>query len=628
MSPEQHPTPISDKDLSSDEKSRRRLESTGYFSHLDLHFAAFMERLDGRGQADIFLAAALVSRCNRAGHVCADLTVYAGQKIPGVGDIGCPALKDWLKLLENSPVVGRPEEFKPLILDHGQRLYLQRYWKYENLLARALLNRAAKAPFVDPAGVRANLARLFPDQSPSLEVNWQKVAAAVAACKGFCVISGGPGTGKTTTIARIMALLLSLEPGLAGRIALAAPTGKAADRMGAAIRQAKLNMDCPEEVRRHIPEAAATIHRLLGTIPDSPYFRHHSENPLPVSLAIVDEASMVDLALLAKLVQALPDEARLILVGDRNQLASVEAGAVLGDICGPADQNLFSKDFADYLDQITGSPLSACAIAPWDNTLGDCIVRLQHNYRFPGDGSFAAVGGAIRQGDGQAAFEALLSADSAVLTRQPLPPPADLERELTATVIGEYCSGLAGSDPRTALLGLNRFRLLCALREGPYGVVAINRLVEKILYKAGLISSPGGWYAGRLIMVTANDYHLRLFNGDIGMALPDPLENSELRVFFQGGDGLLRKFHPARLTAHETAFAVTVHKSQGSEYDGVLLLLPAHDAPVLTRELVYTGLTRARSHAAVWTDEAVFQSAVSRRVERFSGLGNGFWQVK
>lgn len=607
----------------------RRFRETGYFSDLDLHFARFMAQLDDRREQDVFLAAALVSRYNRAGHVCADLSVLAGQRIPDGGakaSMACPSLKRWMELLNESPVVGKPGEFRPLIADHNNRMYLRRYWEYQDVLARTLIRRAGEVQVVDEVRLREALDRLFPEQRDPAETDWQKVAATVAASKRFCVISGGPGTGKTTTIARIMALLIQLDPALAGRIALATPTGKAADRMRAAIRQVKESMDCPEEVRRHIPENATTIHRLLGSIADSPYFRHHAARRLPVSLVIIDEASMVDLALLAKLIQALPDQARLILIGDRNQLSSVEAGAVFGDICGAEEQNFFSKDFARYLHQITGCPLSSTAVEPDNNPVRDCIVRLQCNYRFPSDGSFAEVTRAVKQGDGQGALEILSGAGGAIaLSRHALPFPEELEHALKPFILAEFSPALTAPDPEEALARLNRFRLLCALREGPYGVFAMNRITEKILHEAGLISSRAEWYAGRIIMITTNDYSLRLFNGDIGIVLPDPVEKESLRVYFQGPEGSLRKFHPARLSVYETAFAITVHKSQGSEYDKVALILPAHDSPVLSREMVYTGLTRARIHAGLWADEMVFKTAVSRRMERFSGLGEIFW---
>ncbi len=608
----------------------RRFRDAGCFSELDLHFARLMSRLDGREETEVFLAAVLVSQYNRAGHVCADLAALAGRPVGtdrSREGLVCPPLDRWRELLETSSVVGRPGEFKPLILDPDHRLYLHRYWEYQNSLAVALKRRMAAVVPVAEGRLGPLLDRLFPPGETTDGVDWQKTAAAVAACKQFCIISGGPGTGKTTTIARIMALLLELDLSLSGGIVLAAPTGKAADRMRSAIRLAKADMNCPEDIRQRIPEDATTIHRLLGGIAGSPYFRHHAGKLLPVSLVIIDEASMVDLALMAKLVQALPDNARLILVGDHNQLSSVEAGSVLGDICGPVDENRISHAFAAILKDAAGCGPPVSAIEETPDSVGDCIVRLQHNYRFPREVSLGAVSAAVRIGDGRGAMEMLSFAGDGSVSHHALPDPGALEQALKATLLAEFGPFLSACNPRDSLSFLNRFRLLCALREGPYGVSSLNRLGEKILADAGLIASRVTWYAGRPVMITANDYALQLFNGDIGVALPDPDDGNRLRVFFQRADGLLRKFHPARIGPHETAFAVTVHKSQGSEFDKVLLLLPAYDAPVLTRELVYTGLTRARRHAAVWADEGIFRTAVARRVERFSGLGELFWPL-
>ncbi|MFZ5571137.1 MAG: exodeoxyribonuclease V subunit alpha [Thermodesulfobacteriota bacterium] len=602
-----------------------RFRETGGFSDLDLHFARLLTRLDGRGETAVFLAAALTSRQNRAGHVYTDLETIGGA-IAGLDQsreyLACPPLEQWRRVLETSPVVGRPGEFKPLILDRGRRLYLHRYFQYQESLAAGLRRRMKASVQVDGGRLREILERLFPPGSSPDGCDWQKTAAAVAACKQFCVISGGPGTGKTTTIARIMALLLELEPAGSLRIALAAPTGKAADRMRTAIRQAKVSLDCAADIRRQIPEEAATIHRLLGGIADSPYFRHHAGRLLPFSLVVVDEASMVDLALMAKLVQALSENARLILVGDHHQLASVEAGAVLGDLSGSLDGNRFSKEFDLFLKETAGCDIPGSAVGESGPGPGDCLVRLQHNYRFSSRAGLGGISRAVQRGDGRKALE-LFTAEGkdGSVSWVRLPATGALEQALGPMILEAFAPALACHEPLEALGQLNRFRLLCAFREGPYGVAVMNRLSETILARAGLISPRDGWYAGRPVMISANDYTLGLFNGDSGIALSDPMVENRLRVFFQRSDGSLQKVHPARIGPHETAFAVTVHKSQGSEFDRVALILPAHDSPLLTRELIYTGLTRARSHASVWADETVFRAAVERRVERFSGLG-------
>jgi exodeoxyribonuclease V alpha subunit len=319
----------------------RQLISSSAFSDLDRHFAAFIEEQAGREQPLVGLAAALVSRKRIEGHICLDLEALAGSSFPdppadGVTSIQLPRLKHWIKALNPSPVVGSPGDFKPLVLDARHRLYLHRYWEYEQSLAAAILKRAAELPpQPDPATLSQKLQALFPPE-PGGTVNWQGVAGLAAVRRKFCVISGGPGTGKTYTLVLILALLLELERNRKLRIAVAAPTGKAAARIQDSIRTVKTTLACDEAIRAQLPERAMTIHRLLGYLPDSARFRHDADNPLPFDVVAVDEASMVDLALMAKLFQAIPASARVILLGDKDQLASVEAGAVLGDICAAA----------------------------------------------------------------------------------------------------------------------------------------------------------------------------------------------------------------------------------------------------------------------------------------------------
>ena len=332
-----------------------RLLQQGILSDLDIQLGRFMAKLSGGESPEIALAAAMASHYQGEGNICVDLSSVAGKPLleDGTKPFLFPELKKWQSILEKSPVVGRPGEFRPLILD-GSRLYLYRYWDYETKLANILKARTAGDwEKVDEGALKDGLARLFPEDGQE-ETDWQKVAAFTSVMKRFCVISGGPGTGKTFTVAKILALLLE-QPGAEKiRIALAAPTGKAAARLQEAIKNSKEKLNCREEIKKLIPEEASTIHRLLGSVPDSPYFRHNAENPLSAEVVVVDEASMVDLALLSKLAQAVPPTARLILLGDKDQLASVEAGAVLGDICDTGKVHGYSQNFCDVLKKSAG----------------------------------------------------------------------------------------------------------------------------------------------------------------------------------------------------------------------------------------------------------------------------------
>jgi exodeoxyribonuclease V alpha subunit len=403
---------------------------------------------------------------------------------------------------------------------------------------------------------------------------------------------------------------------------VAAPTGKAAARIQDSIRTVKATLACDEAIRAQLPERATTIHRLLGYLPDSARFRHDADNPLPYDVVAVDEASMVDLALMAKLFQAIPTSARVMLLGDKDQLASVEAGAVLGDICAAAAADMVRRRSTASLTSPAENGTRWNASLPAKHALADCVVQLRKNYRFGQQSAIYRLSNAINEGCAEEALHILRDggANAATdLVSTPLPRRAELKAALRARVTTGFSEFLKAPDPLAALAALGRFRILCALREGPFGVTGLNQSAEDILEEAGLIRPQNAWYARRPIMITRNDYNLKLFNGDIGLLLPDS-DSGEPRAFFPGPDNTLRKFLPLRLPEHETAYAMTVHKSQGSEFDRVLLILPDRESPVLSRELLYTGITRARTSVELWFDEKVFRAALARRVTRTSGL--------
>jgi exodeoxyribonuclease V alpha subunit len=487
---------------------------------------------------------------------------------------------------------------------------------------------------IDEARLADGLKRLFPGPDGS-EVDMQKVAALVALRRNLCVISGGPGTGKTRTVALALALLLEQAGEAPLRIALAAPTGKAAARLQESVRQWRDKLECDARVRERFPTEAFTVHRLLGGAPGTAAVRFDAENPLPVDVLVLDEASMVDLAMMAKLFAALPEQARIILIGDRDQLASVEAGAVLGDICGPRlpgvaatvrsqSEDSSGKEHDAGAQRPASSPhdLTVAATLSASGGLADCIVQLEKNYRFAPGSGILELSRAVNRGDSEGARRVLISAPG--VSAATLPAASGLKAALRPVVMEHFAATVSAREPQTALAALSRFRLLTALRQGPFGAENLNRLVEEILSEAGLISAAGPWYFGRPVLVTENDYSLRLFNGDVGIILPEP-ESGQPRAFFGGADGQVRGVSPARLPRHETVFAMTVHKCQGSEFERVLLVLPDRESPVLTRELVYTGITRASEGVEVWMSEPVFRAAVVRRVQRASGLREALW---
>ncbi len=600
-------------------------------SPLDEHFARAVGRLAGEERADVLLAAALASRQVSRGHVCLELARLVED--PPVDDLRWPALAGWIEALRSSGLVAdaatAEREARPLVLDARGRLYLKRYWDHQRRLAAAIRHRAAAVDAsLDIALLRDGLDRLFPaDASAGAAPDWQRIAALTAVQRGFCVISGGPGTGKTFTVVKILALLIE-QAQRAGRrvprLHLVAPTGKAAARLGEAIRNAKGDLRCAAEVRAAIPTEATTIHRCLGAIRGRPAsFRHDAGNPLITDLVLVDEASMVDLALMARLVDALPAQARLILLGDKDQLASVEAGAVLGDICNTGAARRYSRPFVESVAAISGERLPLDRDAPEQTGVWDCIVQLTRSYRYRADSGIGALARAVNGGDAAAALAAL-SAGGDTQLRAP-GREWELSDALRADVVQQLDGLRAAALPQDRLRALERFRILCAHRRGGHGVETVNALVEATLAEAGILRIDAASYAGRPVMVTRNDYQIGLFNGDVGVIAVDP-DDAERRVaVFAAPDGTVRMLSPSRLPPHETVFAMSVHKSQGSEFDEVAVVLPDRVSPVVSRELLYTAVTRARRAVTVYASPEILAAAVARPVERASGLRELLW---
>lgn len=597
------------------------LLQSGLFSPLDLHFARFMGKLSKAPSEELVLAAALVSRFTREGHICFDLSLREGLPVSEQGK-GFPEAGKWAKKLRQSGVVGSPGDHRPMILDDKGRLFLFRYWEYQEELARGIRTRIIhERGHSDRESLRRGLARIFPAPEEG-GIDWQKVAGFAAATRKFCVITGGPGTGKTTTVAKILALLMEQSMGRGLRAALVSPTGKGAARLQEAMKKVKENLACEQDVKALIPEKASTIHRLLGPAVGSPYFRFNAQNHLPLDAVVVDEASMVDLPLMSKLVQALPSHARFILLGDKDQLSSVEAGAVLGDICDTGRPHPFSVAFCRDIQKATGHRIEGSRDAP---RLSDSIVVLTRSFRFGENSGIASVSRSVNAGDGDKALQILKHEGQGDVSWKPVPPLKSLPRVLKEHAVEQFHDLFRAEEPEAVFQCLERFKVLCALREGPFGVNTVNLILEHLFREQRLIRGQGKWYRGRPVLVTRNDYTLHLYNGDVGIALPDSRARGELRVFFQAPGGTFRAFHPVRLPEHETVYALTVHKSQGSEFDRVLLILPDRDSPVLTRELIYTGITRGREHVEVWGEEDVFRRAVSRRTTRLSGLRDALW---
>ncbi|KAA0012963.1 exodeoxyribonuclease V subunit alpha [Billgrantia pellis] len=704
----------------------------GWLRALDRALASFFEREVSDAPPLLLLAAALASHQLGRGHVCLDLaqTLAAPDlalSLPPEGDdLSDPPplpsellaeleLATWRAALNHPALVAdgsEPPGNTPLVRserDGNVRLYLRRYWQYEQNIRGLIGARLTATPEAetDTATLPRALAALFPQ---SHELDWQQAACALASRSRFAVITGGPGTGKTTTVVKLLALLQALalgEPGPAGaprplRIRLAAPTGKAAARLNESIAKQVQGLSLVElaaaagqqgvdisTLRDSIPTEVTTLHRLLGSRPDTRHFRHHAGNPLALDALVIDEASMVDIEMMAAVLTALPPKARLILLGDKDQLASVEAGAVLGDLCQRAEGGHYTPATCDWLERVIGTPIPERYRDEAGQPLDQAIAMLRVSHRFDaksGIGQLAeavnrplgpdhgqkekkrAVREIFQQDYADIARLALADADDPALDRlvvngnpagfansgagrhdrrgEPITPPVGyghyLEVMKSARPAQPYFGEGDERQPyddwaRQVLTAHGHFQLLCALRKGAWGIQGLNPRIGRALRRAGWLKASDleleqGWFEGRPVLVTRNDYGLGLMNGDIGITLAVPEARSAidspgrtlLRVALPASDGSgdIKWVLPSRLQAVETVFAMTVHKSQGSEFTHTALLLPDAPNPILTRELVYTGITRARDWLTlVETRRGMLDEAVTREVVRVSGLG-------
>ncbi|MEQ9547189.1 MAG: exodeoxyribonuclease V subunit alpha [Marinobacter sp.] len=684
---------------------------------LDVGFArlirTLLEEQGNTPQPLLLLLAALTSHQVGRGHVCIDLT----NLLSNAGDtlslppeetgtdtltdseaadlsqlapddvLASVSLQDCLTVLGKTSAVSDGSLTTPMVLN-DTRLYLRRFWRYEQRIAEGIQHRLAlPSPLADPASASAGtlsraLGCLFKSQQ---DVDYQKLACALAARNRFAVVTGGPGTGKTTTVVNLLAALQAVagkSPERAGRkyrIRLAAPTGKAAARLnesiGGAVSRLPLEALPGQVVLDDIPTKVTTLHRLLGSRPDTRKFRHNRDNPLLVDILVIDEASMVDVDLMASVFDALPSHAQLILLGDKDQLASVDAGAVLGELCRRAAEAHYTPATAQWLHAITNDRVPDSRMDSQGQVLDQAVAMLRKSYRFSEDSGIRKLAEAVntdtlnaallrqcRDGgfddviwlNGRTARPALddtleLVCAHAVtgtpvafrnqgqgreVNQQILPPPVGyrhyLERmnhhRLTPDSPQEDWDDLA----KDVLAAFNDFQILCALRKGPWGVEGLNDQVAQKLLVEKLIPRAEGWYAGRPVLITGNDYNLGLMNGDIGITFSVPWDRTEsgeprftLRVAFPSGDGTdgIRWISPSRLQQLETVYAMTVHKSQGSEFNHTCLVLPDRLSPVMTRELVYTGITRAKNWFSLITGDAqVLKDSVGQRVVRASGL--------
>jgi exodeoxyribonuclease V alpha subunit len=593
------------------------------FSELACQFARFIERKEHHQHPVVSLTAGLLTEAMAQGHVCLNLR-HLPDTLQPLTDIMPDSADSWQQQLREGRSVGHPGDYKPLILTSEGLLYLYRYWLDERDVAQAIRQRLQAVDELNLIQLNNDLAGWH---NPIDGIDWQKVAVAIALSRRLAVISGGPGTGKTTIVLKILQCLQSqyadsdnLEErgGDTLRIGLAAPTGKAAARL-----QQSISREQNREVK--------TLHRLLGITEHNDQGRFNAERPLPLDVLIIDEASMIDISLMAKLMRAMPEKARLILLGDSQQLASVESGAVLANL-SEGQQGHFSEDFIEQFPVLELDALSLrttvkqsspraqesdknaeSAQSSTEAVLTDSFVRLQHSYRFAKDSLIGQLANTVNLGQSDAAINLLQSQpDSTWL----LPDESSLLNTLASGYQGFIEAVEKRQSAQQIIEAFDQFRVLAALKQGPQSVTAVNRMMSRYLAQRGWRTTQT-YYPGRPIMITQNDYRQQLFNGDIGVILRD--EQGQLKACFYFGEGL-RWVGLNRLPSHETVFAMTVHKSQGSEFDAISILLPDEISPILNRELLYTAITRARKSLSLLATEQVLRHTIHSRHQRESGL--------
>lgn len=559
----------------------------------------------------------LLSKAMSEGHVCIDLNNDYTKEL---AEAGFDVQLD-VKHLKQSDLVGDITDYKPLIL-FQDKLYLQRYFNYESMIfdrIQALISAGKELREENKKLLleqKSKLNELFPSSNAG-KIDWQKIAAISAVLNQFNIITGGPGTGKTTTVAKVLSILFSIHPDM--KVALAAPTGKAAARMAESLKAAGSNF--PDIQSQFESLEPSTLHRLLKTQRNSIHFKHNSDNPLAYDLLIIDESSMIDIALFAKLLDAVKPETKIIFLGDKDQLASVEAGSLFGDLCmAQGKLNQFSPVIAAFINEFIdeeSSKLGNENITESEHLLFEHIVELQHSYRFKNEEGIGKLSQAIINNDQEKLKSFFDNSD----------PIVEIDTDYSDELFENFANGFEAyiqeKDIQKALEKLNQLKVLCAIREGDYGLYALNEKIQKHLQKKGLIHINTVFYEHRPVIVNSNNYELGLFNGDVGIVRPD--ENGQLKVWFEGNDGELKSVLPAFIDSVDTVYAMTIHKSQGSEFNEVLVVLPdLVDLPLLTRELLYTAVTRAKEKVIIQGREEVISTCVEKRVERGSGIVDRF----
>lgn len=593
---------------------------------IDVEFARFIKRRWPESHEATIAAAYLVSRAVGEANTCVlleNINLDNYEEFNGINGISPEMMQ---KQLTNSDAVKTGREMqgllKPLVFEDG-RLYLHRYFDYERRLSNMLLARAVFPPAgPEPDHARSVLEQFF--SKSGTEPDWQEIAAAQSLYRKLLIISGGPGTGKTWTVTAMIAAMLQLND--APVISLAAPTGKAAARLTESVRTALQTIELPAGTVEKFPREACTIHRLLGAGFRPGRYRHGRENPITADVLIVDEASMIDLPIMVRLMEALRDETMLVLLGDRDQLASVEAGSVLHDICSGMEHYGYSETFFQLAGTVANKDAGMVKKTCYPETapLRDCIVELTHNYRFKQGGSIGLLAMAVNAGDASAALDILRDRKRPEVTLID-PSSMAIESLVEKYIVPHAVKVLKASSAGEALSLFPGIQALCAIRQGPVGMDRINDLVAMYIAHLEGMHTHDALFRGLPVIMERNEYAAGVYNGDIGMVWQGKGKSGRLKAFFEGAGGNAREISISRLPAYQPAWAITIHRSQGSEYGKVLCILPGNDSRIIGRELLYTAITRARDSVLIWADDITLEKYIRGRAVRHSGLSRRLW---
>lgn len=584
-----------------------------FITSVEVEFVRFLQQMHPGENEHVLLAAAACIQAQRNGHVCLDLGKLEQDYLFNEPETGYKVtdelVKEWISALKNSPLVSSGNELQPLVLEE-KRLYLHRFWKYEEELSEWIKAKSSAVHDISDEGKKV-LQLLLAPSGDLFETNWQHLAVVLSFIKDLVIISGGPGTGKTYTVLNIMAAQKMAHSGEKFRIGLAAPTGKAARRLIDSIEGGIDNLPDQIRLQLEIPEEALTVHKMLGANFRGNSFKFNEHNKLPYDMVVVDEASMLDLTMWVRLIRAIGADTKLVVLGDKDQLASVEAGSILGDICG--GENTFSQHIATLVANTIGMEIPSSE-AP--ATINDSVVFLTKSYRFGEESGIGAFSKAINASDTEQALSILRDSKYPDLTW------FDTSSKNMQKVMADY--GVSHFEvyvkvpQEERLEASNRRKILCALRQSDYGVETLNQSIEhQIRQKKGLLNS-SEWYEGRIVMATRNDAVLKVRNGEIGM-----YREAENHIRFEGEQAL--NISATRLKEYEPAFAITIHKSQGSEFQEVAIILPNKINTILSKEILYTAVTRARQSTLIIANETILRKTIERSVSRNSGVQQKIW---